>query len=45
MTPAGAIIGRHIDVFRPLPSNPNHDQGRFAIGQQVYIVAPGKPIS
>jgi 3D (Asp-Asp-Asp) domain-containing protein len=39
----GAIIGRHIDVFRPPPSN-SGDQGNFATGQQVYIVAPGKPI-
>jgi hypothetical protein len=40
----GAIIGRHIDVFRPPPANPNGDQGGFATGQQVYIVAPGKPL-
>jgi 3D (Asp-Asp-Asp) domain-containing protein len=39
-----AIIGRHIDVFRPPPTNPNHDQGGFATGRHVYIVAPGKPI-
>jgi 3D (Asp-Asp-Asp) domain-containing protein len=39
----GAIIGRHIDVFRPPPSNPN-DQGNFATGQQVYIIGPGKPL-
>jgi 3D (Asp-Asp-Asp) domain-containing protein len=39
----GAIIGRHIDVFRPPPANPS-DQGNFATGQQVYIVAPGKPL-
>jgi len=39
MTPAGAIIGRHIDVFRPPPSNPNLDHGGFATGQRVYIVA------
>jgi 3D (Asp-Asp-Asp) domain-containing protein len=39
----GAIIGRHIDVFRPPPSNPS-DQGNFATGQQVYIIAPGKPL-
>ena len=39
----GAIIGRHIDVFRPPPPNPA-DQGNFATGQQVYIVAPGKPL-
>jgi 3D (Asp-Asp-Asp) domain-containing protein len=39
----GAIIGRHIDVFRPPPSNPA-DQGNFTTGQQVYIVAPGQPL-
>jgi 3D (Asp-Asp-Asp) domain-containing protein len=39
----GAIIGRHIDVFRPPPSNPN-DQGNFATGQPVYIVPPGRPL-
>jgi 3D (Asp-Asp-Asp) domain-containing protein len=39
----GAIIGRHIDVFRPPPANPA-DQGNFATGQQVYIVPPGKPL-
>ena len=39
----GAIIGRHIDVFRPPPSNPS-DQGNFATGQPVYIVPPGRPL-
>jgi 3D domain-containing protein len=39
----GAIIGRHIDVFRPPPANPA-DQGNFATGQRVYIVAPGQPL-
>ena len=39
----GAIIGRHIDVYRPPPSNPA-DQGNFATGQQVYIVPPGRPL-
>jgi hypothetical protein len=39
----GAIIGRHIDVFRPPPANPA-DQGNFATGQHVYIVAPGQPL-
>jgi 3D (Asp-Asp-Asp) domain-containing protein len=39
----GAIIGRHIDVFRPPPSNPA-DTGNFATGQRVYIVPPGRPI-
>jgi 3D (Asp-Asp-Asp) domain-containing protein len=39
----GAIIGRHIDIFRPPPANPA-DQGNFATGQRVYIVAPGQPL-
>jgi 3D (Asp-Asp-Asp) domain-containing protein len=39
----GAIIGRHIDVFRPPPSNPA-DTGNFATGQRVYIVPPGAPL-
>jgi hypothetical protein len=39
----GAIIGRHIDIFRPPPANPA-DQGNFASGQRVYIVAPGQPL-
>jgi 3D (Asp-Asp-Asp) domain-containing protein len=39
----GAIIGRHIDVFRPPPSNPN-DQGNFATGQRVYVIGPGQPL-
>jgi hypothetical protein len=40
----GAIIGRHIDVFRPPPANPNDDQGGLETGQQVYIVPPDKPL-
>jgi hypothetical protein len=41
----GAINGRHIDVFRPPPSNPNNgDPNGLITGQQVYIVPPGKPI-
>jgi hypothetical protein len=39
----GAIVGRHIDIFRPPPANPA-DQGNFATGQHVYIVAPGQPL-
>jgi 3D (Asp-Asp-Asp) domain-containing protein len=39
----GAIIGRHIDVFRPPPANPAN-QGNFATGQSVYIIPPGKPL-
>jgi 3D (Asp-Asp-Asp) domain-containing protein len=36
----GAIVGRHIDVFRPPPADPR-DQGNFATGERVYIVPPG----
>ncbi len=39
----GAIIGRHIDVFRPPPADPS-DLGNFASGQSVYIVPPGAPL-
>jgi 3D (Asp-Asp-Asp) domain-containing protein len=39
----GAIVGNHIDVFRPPPSNPA-DTGNFATGQQVYVVPPGVPV-
>jgi 3D (Asp-Asp-Asp) domain-containing protein len=39
----GAIIGRHIDVFRPPPASPNSG-GNFATGQSVYIVPPGVPL-
>jgi hypothetical protein len=41
----GAIIGRHIDVFRPPPANPNSgDSLGLVTGERVYIVGPGKPI-
>jgi len=41
----GAINGRHIDVFRPPPSNPNTgDSLGFATGQVVYVVPPGVPL-
>ncbi|MGH2869096.1 MAG: 3D domain-containing protein [Solirubrobacteraceae bacterium] len=39
----GAIIGRHLDIFRPPPSNPA-DQGNFTTGQQVYVIPPGRPL-
>jgi len=39
----GAIIGRHIDVFRPPPANPNSG-GNFATGETVYVVPPGVPL-
>lgn len=41
----GAIIGRHIDVFRPPPADPNQSDGLgFATGQTVYVVPPGVPL-
>jgi hypothetical protein len=42
----GAILGRHIDVFRPPPANPSTDSlpPNFATGQRVYIVPPGQPL-
>jgi 3D (Asp-Asp-Asp) domain-containing protein len=41
----GAIDGRHIDVYRPPPSNPSAgDQLGFVTGQRVYIVPPGAPL-
>lgn len=41
----GAIIGRHIDVFRPPPSDPNSSDGLgLATGQNVYVVPPGAPL-
>ena len=39
----GAIIGRHIDVYRPPPASPS-DTGNFATGQTVYVVPPGVPL-
>jgi hypothetical protein len=41
----GAINGRHIDVFRPPPADPNSSDGLgLATGQNVYIVPPGAPL-
>lgn len=41
----GAIIGRHIDVFRPPPADPNAGDGLgLATGQNVYVVPPGQPL-
>jgi 3D (Asp-Asp-Asp) domain-containing protein len=39
----GAIVGRHIDVYRPPPAN-LQDSGDFATGQTVYVVPPGVPV-
>jgi 3D (Asp-Asp-Asp) domain-containing protein len=36
----GAIIGRHLDVYRPPPSSLS-DGGRYLKGQRVYVVPPG----
>lgn len=35
----GAIIGRHVDVYRPPPSALS-DGGRFLRGQRIYVVPP-----
>jgi 3D (Asp-Asp-Asp) domain-containing protein len=37
----GAIIGRHIDVFRP-PTPQPFGSGRLLTGQRVYLIPPGK---
>ncbi len=39
----GAIVGQHIDVYRPPPANPQ-DTGNFATRQTVYVVPPGVPL-
>jgi hypothetical protein len=36
----GAIIGRHLDVFRPPPLTPGG--GRFSPDQRVYVIPPRK---
>jgi hypothetical protein len=42
----GAINGRHIDVFRPPPADPNAGDGLgLATNQTVYILPPGAPLS
>ncbi len=35
----GAIIGRHIDVFRPPPREPGG--GEFLSDQRIYVIPPG----
>ena len=35
----GAIIARHLDVYRPAPASPNDAQ--FLRGQRVFVVPPG----
>ncbi|HYX89320.1 MAG TPA: 3D domain-containing protein [Gaiellaceae bacterium] len=36
----GAIIARHIDVYRPPPSTPGEGQALF--GQRIFVVPPGR---
>jgi 3D (Asp-Asp-Asp) domain-containing protein len=36
----GAIIGRHIDVYRP-PTSETFGSGRLTLGERVYIIPPG----
>ena len=35
----GAIIARHLDVYRPAPASP--DDGRMLRGQRVFVIPPG----
>jgi 3D (Asp-Asp-Asp) domain-containing protein len=36
----GAIIGRHLDVYRPPTAQP-FGTGRLLLGQHVYVIPPG----
>jgi 3D (Asp-Asp-Asp) domain-containing protein len=36
----GAIIGRHLDVYRPPTAQP-FGSGRLLLGQRVYVIPPG----
>jgi 3D (Asp-Asp-Asp) domain-containing protein len=36
----GAIIGRHIDVYRP-PTSEAFGSGRLTLGERVYVIPPG----
>jgi 3D (Asp-Asp-Asp) domain-containing protein len=36
----GAIIGRHLDVYRP-PTEQPFGSGRLLLGQRVYVIPPG----
>ncbi len=39
----GAIIGRHIDVYRPPPATPDIG-GQLLMDQRIYVVPPGKSV-
>jgi 3D (Asp-Asp-Asp) domain-containing protein len=32
----GAIVGRHVDVYRP-PTHMNHDGGRYLRAEAIYV--------
>ena len=36
----GAIIGRHLDVYRP-PTAERFGAGRLLLHQRVYVIPPG----
>ena len=36
----GAIIGHHLDIYRPPPSS-SADPGTTLFGSQVYVLPPG----
>lgn len=36
----GAIVGRHLDVYRPPPANPS-DPGVTLYGSRIYVLPPG----
>jgi 3D (Asp-Asp-Asp) domain-containing protein len=35
----GAIVGRHIDVYRPAPASPM-DEGRYMTAQRILVIPP-----
>jgi 3D (Asp-Asp-Asp) domain-containing protein len=38
----GGILGRHVDVYRPPPATLS-DEGRYLVGQRIYVVPPRRP--
>ena len=37
----GAILGHHVDVYRPPAATPL-DGGRYLKGQRIYVIPPGR---
>jgi 3D (Asp-Asp-Asp) domain-containing protein len=37
----GAILGRHVDVFRPAPASPT-ERSRHLVNQRILVVPPGQ---